>query len=107
MQVSNFDEATDVKIILKITSKALFYMAYSTYQEWLFERVCHLRDVENSLLTQSLKESHQRASSQLEASNSSLKVPSQHTKRAISESKDLLQNQTTLLNLLSTDRPKY
>lgn len=46
MQVSNFDEATEVKITVKITSKALFFMAYSTYQEWLFEKVCHLRDVE-------------------------------------------------------------
>ena len=46
MQVSNFDTASEVKIILKVTSKALFFMAYSTYQEWLFKRVCYLRDVE-------------------------------------------------------------
>lgn len=46
MLVSNFDDAIEVKITLIITTKALFYMAYSTYQEWLFEKVCQLRDVE-------------------------------------------------------------
>lgn len=46
MRVSNFDEATEVKITVKITSKALFFMAYSAYQEWLFEKVCYLREVE-------------------------------------------------------------
>ncbi len=46
MQVSNFDEVREVKITLKIKSKALFFMAYSVYQEWLFEKVCYLRDVE-------------------------------------------------------------
>jgi len=34
--VSNFDDVKEVKITLKIASKALYYMAYSTYQEWLF-----------------------------------------------------------------------
>ncbi len=44
--MSNFDEAAEVKITLKITSKALYFMAYSTYQEWLFEKVRYLREVE-------------------------------------------------------------
>ena len=45
-QVSDFDDVKEVRITLKITTKALYYMAYSTYQEWLFEKVCYLRDVE-------------------------------------------------------------
>ena len=44
--MSNFDDVKEVRITLKITTKALYYMAYSTYQEWLFEKVCNLRDVE-------------------------------------------------------------
>jgi hypothetical protein len=44
--VSNFDDVKEVKITIKIVSKALYFMAYSTYQEWLFEKVCNLRNVE-------------------------------------------------------------
>ena len=44
--MSNFDDIKEIRITLKITSKALYYMAYSTYQEWLFAKVCYLRDVE-------------------------------------------------------------
>ena len=44
--MSNFGEVKEVRITLKIASKALYFMAYSTYQEWLFEKVCYLRDLE-------------------------------------------------------------
>ena len=44
--MSNFDDVKEVRITLKIASKALYFMAYSTYQEWLFEKVCNLRDAE-------------------------------------------------------------
>jgi len=59
--VSNFDDVKEVRITLKIASKALYFMAYSTYQEWLFEKVCYrtmtlrinteLRDIEAQLST--------------------------------------------------------
>jgi hypothetical protein len=44
--VSNFDDVKEVRITVKITPKALFLMAYSTHQEWLFEKAFHLRDLE-------------------------------------------------------------
>ena len=44
------------------------------------------------------------ALSQLEASNSLLKVPSPHIKKGTLESKDLRQNQATLFNLLNLSK---
>lgn len=57
MQVSIFGEMIEVKITLKITPKELFFMAYSTYQEWIFEKVCYLREVDriNKSINQALK----------------------------------------------------
>lgn len=94
--MSNFDDVKEVRITLKIASKALYFMAYSTYQEWLFEKVCYLRDVEKMTFDAIAKESLPRDSSQLEASNLLLKVRSLRTKKETSENKDLPQNQATL-----------
>ena len=44
MQVSNFDDASELLIVVKITTKKLYLMAYSAYQKSLFQRVLELRE---------------------------------------------------------------
>ena len=44
MQVSNFDDASELLMIVKITTKRLYLMAYSAYQKSLFQRVLELRE---------------------------------------------------------------
>ncbi len=44
MQVSNFDDASEVLITLRITTRRLYLMAYSSYQKWLLDRVVELRE---------------------------------------------------------------
>ena len=46
MQVSNFELVKELKITLKITTKSLYLMAYSAYQQGLFETVLRLREEE-------------------------------------------------------------
>ena len=44
MRVSNFDDASEVLVTLRITTRRLYLMAYSSYQKWLFDRVVELRE---------------------------------------------------------------
>ena len=44
MQVSNFNDALELLICVKITTRKMYLMAYSSNQKWLFERVRALRD---------------------------------------------------------------
>ncbi len=44
MQVSNFDDASELLMVVKITTKRLYFMAYSAYQKSLFQRVLELRE---------------------------------------------------------------
>jgi hypothetical protein len=45
--VSNFSSIRKLEIIIKITTKALYKMSYSSHSQWLYERICELRDKDN------------------------------------------------------------
>ena len=45
--MSNFSSTTKLEIVYKITTKALYKMAYSSHSQWLFERICELKDKDN------------------------------------------------------------
>ena len=42
--MSNFDDASELLMVVKIITKRLYLMAYSAYQKSLFQRVLELRE---------------------------------------------------------------
>lgn len=45
--MSIFSSTKNLEILVKITTKALYKMAYSSHSQWLYERICDLRDKDN------------------------------------------------------------
>ena len=45
--MSNFSSILKLEIVYKVTSKALYKMAYSSHSQWLFEQICELKDIDN------------------------------------------------------------
>ena len=45
--MSNFSSINKLEILIKINTKALYKMAYSSHSQWLFERICELKDKDN------------------------------------------------------------
>jgi len=45
--VSNFSSIKNLEILIKISTKAIHKMSYSSHSQWLFERICELKDKDN------------------------------------------------------------
>lgn len=45
--MSNFDDASGVQIVVKLTISDVIQRPYSEYQKLLFRKICVLRDLEN------------------------------------------------------------